>query len=128
VNYKILGSTAAGGALGVALVALCFFVGTGPEVRALNLAVLIAAASTGWLVGVLVSPYDAREAQTFPKYAATVSAFASGYLVSKLDRVLEEILKPEFLFSSVVGFRVLAGIAAFATALLITYVYRAYAR
>ena len=128
MNYKIIGSTAAALVLGITLFGLSFFVGQGTEVRALNLAVLVLGAATGWLVGVLVSPYNVREAQAFPKYAATVSAFASGYLVSKLDRVLEEILKPESLFSPIMGFRVIAGIAAFAIALLITYVYRAYAR
>ena len=69
-----------------------------------------------------------KEAKAFPRYAAAVSAFASGYLVSKLDRVLEQLLKPEFLFSPVAGFRLLAGLSGFATAAIITYVYRTYAR
>jgi len=128
MNYKLVCSTAAAFVLSVCLIVLCFFVGDGAEVRALNVAVLVAGASTGWLVGVLISPYDVKEARAFPKYAAAVSAFVSGYLVSKMDRVLEELLEPEFLFSSLAGFRVLAGIASFAIALLIAYVYRAYAR
>jgi hypothetical protein len=78
-------------------------------VRALNIAVLVFGASTGWLAGILLSPYDPKEERAFPRYAAAASAFASGYLVSKVDRVLEDLLKPEFLFSSVAGFRLLAG-------------------
>lgn len=128
MNYKIIASTISAVALGTALLILCLLVGQGGEVRTLNFAVVVFGASTGWLAGILLSPYDPKEAGTFPRYAAAASAFASGYVVSKADRVLEELLKPEFLFSAVVGFRVLAGVSAFAIALIITYVYRAYAR
>lgn len=128
MNYKIVASTVSAAALGIGLLALCFLVGQGPEVRALNIAVVLFGASTGWLVGILLSPYDPKEASTFPRYAAAASAFASGYLVSKLDRVLEELLKPEFLFSPVPAFRLLAGLSAFATAAITTYVYRTYAQ
>jgi hypothetical protein len=128
MNYKIIASSVLAVALGIALVVLCFRVGQGGEIHSLNIAVLVFAASTGWLAGILLSPYDPKEVSAFPRYAAAVSAFASGYLVSKADRVLEELLKPEFLFSPVAGFRLLAGVSAFAIALIITYVYRAYAK
>ena len=128
MNYKIIGSTASCTVLGLALVILCFRVGQSAEVHAMNIAVLVFGASSGWLAGILLSPYDPKEARNFPRYAAAVSAFASGYLVSKVDRVLEELLRPEFLFSPVPGFRLLAGVSAFAITLVVTYVYRAYAR
>ena len=126
-NYKIIGSTLSAAVLGIGLLVLCFHVGQGSEVLALNIAVVVFGASTGWLAGILLSPYNPAEATTFPKYAAAASAFASGYLVSKVDRVLEELLKPEFLFSPVAGFRLLAGVSGFAMAAIITYVYRTYA-
>ena len=128
MNYKIIGSTASCSVLGLALVILCFRVGQSAEVHAMNIAVLVFGASSGWLAGILLSPYDPKEASNFPRYAAAVSAFASGYLVSKVDRVLEEVLKPEFLFSPVPGFRLLAGLSGFAITLIVTYVYRAYGR
>ena len=127
MNYKIIASTVSAAALGIGLVVLCFLVGQGSEVRALNIAVVVFGASTGWLAGILVSPYDPKESRAFPRYAAAASAFASGYLVSKLDRVLDELLKPEFLFLPLVGFRLLAGLSGFAMAAIITYVYRNYA-
>jgi hypothetical protein len=114
------------GVFGAGLVALCFFIGQGTDVRALNIAVLILGGSTGWLVGIIVSPYDPKEKKDFPRYAAAATAFASGYLVSKADRVLEVLLRPEFLFSPVTGFRLLAGLSGFAITLIVTYVHRAY--
>jgi len=127
INYKVSGATVSAAVLGIALVVLSIIVGEDTQVKALNVAVLVTASATGWLTGILVSPYDAKEGRAFPKYATAASAFVSGYLVSKLDRVLEEVLKPEILFSDVVAFRVLSGVAAFAVATVITYVYRAYA-
>jgi hypothetical protein len=127
MNYKIIGSTVAAIGLGATLVALAFVVGDGSETHAVNLAVLVMGLSSGWLVGVLVSPYDRKEAGTFPKYAGMVSVFASGYLISKIDRVLEAVLDPHALLAPVAGFRVIAAVSAFAIALLITYVYREYA-
>src|ERR1700735_2011160 len=98
MNYKIIASTASATAIGVALVVLCFLVGQSGEVHALNIAVLVFGVSTGWLVGILLHPYGRMEARTFSQFAAAASAFASGYLVSKTDRVLEEVFKPDFLF------------------------------
>ncbi len=127
MNSKIIASTTSAGFIGVTLVALCFYIEDGLQARALNLTVLVSAAAMGWLVGVLLSPYDAKEKKEFPKYSAAVSAFISGYLASKLDRALEQVFRPEILLSVVGGFRVLSGLAAFATAVLITYIYRTYA-
>jgi len=126
MNYKIIASTGSAGVLLITLVALCFLVGQGREVRALNIVVLVFGAAAGWLARVLVSPDDPTEARTFPQYAGAISAFASGYLVSKADRVLEQILDPETLFSPVAAFRILAAVSTFAITLLITYVYRVY--
>lgn len=128
MNYKIVGSTAVATAILGVIVALCFIVGDGAEVRALHFAVLGASTSLGWLTGVLVSPYDPREAREFPKHLTSISAFVSGYLVSKIDRVLEHMLSPELLLSTVAGFRALAGVCGFTVAVLVTYIYRAYAR
>jgi len=75
MNYKTIGSTASAVVLLATLVALCFFVGQGPEVRALNFAVLVFGAACGWLTGVLVSPYDPKEATAFPQYAGAISAY-----------------------------------------------------
>jgi hypothetical protein len=126
MDYKIVGSTASAFALGAAIVVICFYVGEGPEVRALNLAIVVLGASTGWLAGVLLSPYNGKEKGLFPSYAAAVSTFASGYLISKADRVLEELLKPDVLFSPVAGFRLISAVSIFAVTLLITYIYRVY--
>ena len=128
MNYKIIGGTVSALLLGASLLVLCFFVGTGAEVRALSVTIILFGASAGWLVGVLVSPYSVRENEVFPKYAAAASAFASGYLISKADGLIDVVLKPEYVFAPLVGFRLVAGLSASIVALIITYIYRTYAR
>ena len=128
MNYKIIGSTVTAAILGGALVIVAFYIAGGAEARALNLLVLITGASAGWLLGVVASPYDPRETTAFPKYVGAVSAFASGYVVSKLDRVLEHLLQPEFVTSAIGAFRLLGGVCALVLGVLVTYIYRSYAR
>ena len=126
MNYKIIGGTVTAAILGGALVVLAFYVGQGTEARA-PLLVLVTGASAGWLLGVVVSPYDSRETKAFPKYVGAVSAFVSGYVVSKFDRVLENLLQPEFVTSAIGAFRLLGGLCALLLGLLVTYIYRSYA-
>jgi hypothetical protein len=127
MNYKIIAGTISAPLLGASLIALAFFIGDGREARAVNLVILVLGGSLGWLAGVIVSPYDKSENKVFPKYVAAVSTFASGYLVSKADRVLDALLKPEFIASATGAFRICGGISAIVVAMLITYIYRAYA-
>jgi len=48
-----------------------------------------------------------QEKQRFPRYATAVSTFASGYLLSKLDRLLERFLDLQVLLDPVSAFRLL---------------------
>jgi len=45
----------------------------------------------GWLLGIMLSPFEPEKA-LFAGYAKAASAFATGFLVSKLDRVFELII------------------------------------
>lgn len=84
--------------------------------------------AAGWGAGILLGPYQSEQ-QRFKEYAKVISAFLSGYLVSKLDRLFELwfnteygplALRPNF------AFRMMAGITAFLLAAVSTYVARKY--
>ena len=55
----------------------------------------------GWALGMFFAPYSKKEQDSFSKIAAAISAFVSGYIVSKFDRFLESSLfgeeGPDFL-------------------------------
>ncbi|HEX7928445.1 MAG TPA: hypothetical protein VF678_12700 [bacterium] len=130
MNYKIWGAVFSSAALGTSLCILALIIGDTVVEKALNFTVLASTASAGWLIGVFLSPYGKTEATKFPVYAGAVSTFASGYLVSKVDRLLEKWLQPEALaaITPLIGFRVLGGLTALFVAIVITYAMRSYAK
>lgn len=46
----------------------------------------------GWATGIMASPLDTEEGARFAKFGQLITAFSSGYLISKLDRFLEQSL------------------------------------
>lgn len=58
----------------------------------LNALVTLIGALGGWAVGMFFVPYTKDEALRFAAVGKTVSAFASGYVISKLDRFLEIVM------------------------------------
>lgn len=58
-----------------------------------RLAALIGALC-GWIIGIAFAPFSSAEQQQFQAIGSVVSAFLSGYVVSKLDRYLEGVLFP----------------------------------
>ncbi|HKV24660.1 MAG TPA: hypothetical protein VJN93_08730 [Candidatus Acidoferrum sp.] len=84
--------------------------------------------AAGWGAGILFAPYQSEQ-ERFKEYAKVISAFLSGYLVSKLDHLIELwfnveygplVLRPNF------AFRMMVGITAFLLAAVSTYVARKY--
>lgn len=128
MNWKIVGSSISGGGLLATLVALSFLVGDSHVAISLNLAVLVFGLSAGWVCGIFVSPYSEAEESRFSALSKAVAALGAGYLVGKLDRLIEMLFDPGLVLESVHGFRLLAGLSGFAVAVVITFVYRQYAR
>jgi hypothetical protein len=126
MNWKVIGSTAAAVVLGGTMVVLSFFIGDTTTVVVLNLAILALGFSVGWIIGILISPYDTEESKRFSVFTKAVGVFASGYLVGKIDKLVERILNPDFVLDSIHGFRIIAFLSATIVAMLVTFIYRWY--
>jgi hypothetical protein len=63
-----------------------------PRAFTLNILVCLLGAALGWGAGILATPIAEDDTTHFAKLAQIISAFLSGYLVSKLDRFLERAL------------------------------------
>lgn len=127
MNYKLTVSAISAVVLGGTVVYLSLVVGEDAKAASsLNLLIVVLGLSIGWLFGILLSPYSESEEKKFTNYAKAFGIFASGYLIGKVDKVLEELLKPDFILDSVHGFRVMAFAAAFVVGLVITFVFRRY--
>ncbi len=79
----------------------------------------------GWMIGVLSSPADASESKAFTKYAEVVSAFLSGYLITKIDGVIVD-LSQNLLSNPVYGLRAIIFTSCLISGVLIMYILRAY--
>lgn len=79
----------------VSIAFIAFHVTSGPadpEAIWINLLISLLGLLSGWLVGTGLAPYDKLDEKRFKKISVTASAFLSGYVVSKLDRLLEATL------------------------------------
>ena len=126
MNWKVIGSTSAAVLLGGTMVVLSFCIGENMTVVVLNLAVLTLGFSVGWVIGILISPYDTEESKRFSVLTKAVGVFASGYLVGKIDKLVERLFNPDFVLDSIHGFRIIAFLTAAIVAMLVTFIYRWY--
>ncbi len=78
-------------AFGLAIAWLCYKVSPGePLQQVFNTLLAILGALIGWALGMFFAPYSETEAAKFSSIGQAVSAFVSGYVISKLDRFLEK--------------------------------------
>ena len=118
--------------LGV-LFALCFEFGVDSEsheaTAPLNLAVFVAGWATGWVAGTLVAPYDEGEATLFSRISKAIWAFASGYLLGKIDPLFSSLRESKVIpLSDLTMFRILLYLSVTVIVMLVVFFARKYGR
>jgi hypothetical protein len=96
----------------------------------LNTAFVVTFCAIGWAAGMILSPDSSIEERKFTGRWKGISLFISGYLLSKIDPLVEALLKPEVVLrmhDSIYAYRALAGISATILTAILTYVVRVYA-
>lgn len=109
---------------------LGWFIAPTREDAYLNAVFLITFSGIGWAGGMIFSPDSGHEAKKFSGLWKGISLFVSGYLLSKIDPLVEAVLKPEVilnLHSGVHTYRMLVAISATTLTAILTYVIRVYA-
>src|SRR5690348_13446293 len=92
VNWKLRASSISCGIWGAILVALSLVISWPDSDRiATSLSLLVLGAVSGWLFGVVVSPYDQDERSEFSSYAKYASTAFGGYIAGKADTVLSQV-------------------------------------
>lgn len=82
-------------AFSFAIAWLCFAVSSDPLQQIFNALLALTGALIGWALGMFFAPYTQTEAARFSSIGQAVSAFVSGYVISKLDRFLEATMFQE---------------------------------
>ena len=130
LNYKIIGSTLSAMVLFGTLLLCANSSAIAPNETefVLHVSFMVVGATIGWIIGILSSPYGEKEKEQFSTIVKGVTVFFSGYALAKVDPIITELLKPEAFLQPVVAFRAIAFLTSFLLAMLITFVYRKYAR
>lgn len=91
----------------------------------LSLLLLLCAIVLGWVSGMLLSPYKGEESQ-FAGIVKGISAFASGYLLSKFDQPFSKAIAEGVLFTSPIFKHGLLFTTAMLLTALVVFVNRLY--
>jgi hypothetical protein len=124
---RIIGTSTLAITITVLIGVLCRWVDVNPPSWVINLAIAVFGICMGWLIGVVVSPYDEKETKEFSGYAKVISPFLSGYVLSKVDKFLNFDLTNQTSVDIVLIIRVLILISSFLVMMLITFYFRRYA-
>lgn len=82
--------------------------------------------SLGWIMGIFLSPYNPDEHSKFSDYAKALSTFVSGYLLSKVDRLLDPAQVPAIMSDPQVVYRTMFFLACFFLTLVAVFLVRSY--
>ena len=91
----------------------------------LNVLILLGSGLAGWILGVLVTPLP-HEASSFSQYGKTITAFASGFLLSKFERLFDLVITQKSDVSDTFVSRMLLAAASLMLGILFTFVWRSY--
>jgi hypothetical protein len=92
----------------------------------LNTMIVLLGLFVGWIVGMVISPYDTQERGDFSTYTKAVSAFVSGYVVAKADALVSRVFSEQTFADSTNALRFLLAATSFVGAIAMTFTYRRY--
>ena len=93
---------------------------------ALSVSIILLSIPSGFIFGILVSPIGSGERTEFSQYAKAATAFASGFVVAKLNETLSQLFSPAFVLSEIGGFRIICFVTGFTVAMLLMFGWRRY--
>ena len=127
-NYKLIAMGAFGLIFGTFLLILIFC--EDDPTRCTTLLISVAGCVLGWVIAVVTSPYDKNDGDKINKFTKLIGTFLSGYILAKLDKVLENYLSIQNIetsLSNMTGLRILFFICFFLLTWVVVFVYRLYA-
>jgi hypothetical protein len=84
--------------------------------------------SIGWLIGTMLSPFGG-EARQFESFGKVISAFVTGFLVSKVDTIFSLLSKDEYhnlITNGIVIREILIGVTSGIIAMMFVFISRQY--
>ena len=111
----------------IALIVFAYKIGPESNVYPVTYLICLAGCILGWLIGMLTSPYNLEDENKLGKFSKLIGTFLSGYILSKFDRVIENIINPTSMLIPLIGLRVLLFGCFFCLMWIVVFVFRQYA-
>lgn len=112
--------------IGIVLIWLAYQIGTDNHAYLVNWLICLLGAVLGWGIGLISTPSSERENAKFSGLTKTISAFLSGYILSKLDPLIVTVLQSHTIFQESVLVRIAFFLTAFFLSMVIVYINRMY--
>jgi uncharacterized membrane protein YeaQ/YmgE (transglycosylase-associated protein family) len=125
-NYNLLATAVSGAIVGSALIVMAYLVGEERSVYPTTYIICICGYILGWIVALISTPMNKTDEDKLGRFTKMAGTFLTGYLLSKFDKILEKILDPAQVFSSIAGARILLFICCFGLTFIMVYYYREY--
>ena len=125
-NYNLKATMISGVVVGLALIALAYLIGPERDVYPMTYLICISGYILGWIVAIISTPMNEIDKDKIGRFTGLVGTFLSGYLLSKLDKVIEQILNPEQIFTYLIGARLLLFVCCFGITFIMVFYYRQY--
>ena len=100
-----------------------FLIGNSPQI---NVLFLFCGGLIGWILGILITPISDTEKSRFSEFGKAITAFLTGFLLSKVERIFELTIRDKSDVSDVFIGRSLLLVVAFALGILLTFIWRSY--
>lgn len=127
LNYKLIASAGFAILFGILLSVFAYKIAPEQNMYPITYIICVSGCILGWLIGMLTSPYNLEDENKLSKFSKLIGTFLSGYILSKFDRVIENIVNPTSILTPIIGLRVLLFVCFFCLAWLIVFIFRQYA-
>ncbi len=125
-NYNLLATGVSGAVVGTAIIVMAYLVGEERSVYPTTYIICICGYILGWIVALISTPMNKTDEDKLGRFTKMAGTFLTGYLLSKFDKILEKILDPAQVFSSIAGVRILLFICCFGLTFILVFYYREY--
>jgi uncharacterized YccA/Bax inhibitor family protein len=123
-NFKVIVSTVAILTIAIILLISSYFQHHDNFLYALIISLF--GAILGWLFAMLVTPYGATDKAGFQTFSKIIGSFITGYVLSKLDKVIEIFINTQKYQNEIIFERIILFISFFLLFWILVFNYRTY--
>ena len=126
INYNLASTVISGFIIGAALIILAYLIGKDPKEYPITYLICICGYILGWITAIISTPMNSSDATKISRFTGVIGTFFSGYILSKADRLLDDMFNPDHIFTTLTGGRILLFTCCFGLTFIIVFYYRQY--